>query len=263
MFDYARYKNFYENTFPTPDTPAYHGKEVADPNVLEELRNFVKQFDFYEKKILDVGSGAGIYQDVAQNYVGLDVTEGLRRFYHKPYFVIDDENNYPFQTSEFDAVITRATLEHIPKIDKTLLEMVRVLKPGGVMLIHAAWQVRPWAAGGYEIKPWKDLGFKGKLIKASIPLRDNILFRLCAILPQRLWRTIKFLFTSRVNYTLEYKKLDANYEIFLVPDSDACNSVDPHAVILWFFAHGCKILNYPSLFRAFFVRSGSLLVRKL
>ena len=45
-------------------------------------------------------------------------------------------------------------------------------------------------------------------------------------------------------------------------DSDACNCIDPHAAIIYFYASGCEVVKYSNIFKAFFVRLGSLLIKK-
>jgi SAM-dependent methyltransferase len=43
--------------------------------------------------------------------------------------------NLPFPDREFDAIICREVLEHIPDYARTLAELQRILKPGGILLI--------------------------------------------------------------------------------------------------------------------------------
>jgi len=253
-----RYRVFYDRV----DRDEVYSKGPARGDAFwDELEDFIRTFDLADKKLLEIGSGTGTLQDIVEDYVGVDVGESLKKFYHKPFFVIADEK-YPFPGSTFDAIITRAVFEHIPDINKALHEMLRILKPGGVVLFSPAWQVRPWASSGYAIRPYKDLHWRGKLVKFSIPLRDNILSRLLFIIPQRFWRTLRFVFHPGAFCYLHYKKLVPNYEIMWDADADACNHIDPHAAILYFLAHHCSVIGYPNLLKAFFVRSGSLIVRK-
>ncbi len=48
-------------------------------------------------------------------------------------FQVTDSTDLPFQDAEFDAVFSSAMLEHVPEREKALDEMLRVLKPGGVI----------------------------------------------------------------------------------------------------------------------------------
>lgn len=254
------HKNFYQNIF--WKLPDIKSRDIREDPFGIELVNFLKRYDMSEEKFLEIGSGMGELQDVVADYTGIDVNSDLKRFYKKPFFLVGDGNSYPFPDETFGGIFTRAVFEHVPDIDMGLRETLRVLKPGGMILFNAAWQVRPWAANGYGVRPYSDLDLRGKLIKASIPLRDNIFFRLLFVIPGCMIRTGKFIFSKRFGEKLDNKKIKANYEKFWTPDSDACNHIDPHAMILWFMANGCRVLNYPNLGKAFFVKSGSLIVKK-
>ena len=253
-------REFYEREYhPKVTDPASRPEEHA---FYPELKKFIGDFGLRDKKVLDVGSAAGQFQDTVPDYTGLDIAEGLKRFYHKPFFAIAEGSKYPFEDDVFDAIFSVSVFEHIPDIDNALRESLRVLKPGGVFLFKPAWQVRPWAAGGYVVRPYGDLGLLGKLVKFSLLWRKSVIFRSLFVFPRRFWRSIRFILSGGKMERLDFKKLKANYEKFWDPDSDACNSIDPHAAILWFRAHGCEVIGYPNLLKSFFVRTGHLIVRK-
>ena len=48
-------------------------------------------------------------------------------------FHVGDATNLPFEDDSFDAANTHAVLMHAPDTEKTLSEVMRVLKPGGVL----------------------------------------------------------------------------------------------------------------------------------
>ena len=261
--DIKKYKKFYETKF--------HGKlsfspgrqkDIEEESFYKELKKFIKDFNLGDKKILEIGSGNGKFQDFVKDYVGIDIAATLKSLYHKPFFIIEPYNQYPFENGVFDAIFTYTVFEHIPDIDNAINEMLRVLKPGGLILFAPAWQVRPWASGGYAVKKYSELDLKGKLIKLSIIWRNNLLFRLFYTAPKRLYWTLKFLLNKKSAVNLIHKKLRPNYDEFLVADSDACNHIDPYAAVLLFMARDCRVLNYKSLFSAFFIRTGPLIVQK-
>jgi hypothetical protein len=142
-----------------------------------------------------------------------------------------------------------------------MLEIERLLKQGGVVLFMPAWQCRSWAADGYQVRPWSDFGWKGKLIKASIPVRDSVAYRAAFLLPQRLCRFLFFVCGKRFD-EIRYKRIKANYVNYWTTDSDACNSIDPYDAILWFLSHGFECLSHPGHVRALAVRTGALVFRK-
>lgn len=140
------------------------------------------------------------------------------------------------------------------------MEIKRLLKSNGVVLFVPAWQCRPWAAEGYAVRPYSDFGLKGKLIKASIPIRDSIMWRSVFILPKRLYY-LKFAFGYKY-IDIRHKKLKPNYGVFWTPDSDACNHIDPHDAILWVASHGFECLSHPMHLSGFLVCSDALVFRK-
>ncbi len=256
-----KYEDFYRSEYHRKVTNP--GARPGEHNFFPELKKFISDFNLQDKKILEIGSAGGQFQDIVRDYTGLDITEDLRKFYHKPFFVDKAGERYPFEDGTFDAIFSISVFEHIPDIDNALKESLRVLKENGIFLFKPAWQVRPWAAENYSVRPYRDFGPWGKIVKFSILWRDAVFFRLFFIVPKRIWRTAKFFLNKKSMERLDYKKLKANYEKFWDADSDACNSIDPHAAILWFMAHGCEIVNYPSIFKYFFVRTGPLIVKKL
>ena len=48
-------------------------------------------------------------------------------------FHVGDATDLPFEDDSFDAANTHAVLMHVPDTEKTLSEVMRVLKPGGVL----------------------------------------------------------------------------------------------------------------------------------
>ena len=256
-----KYNDFYdsqdrENIYSSGTSTEMHGFT----DVLEGIKTTL-QVD--HPKVLEIGAGNGRFQNIFDNYTGIDITENTRKFFHKNYIVIKDKERYPFKNEEFDLIFTNAVFEHIPDIDTALKEMIRVTKYGGVIVFNPAWQCRPWAANGYQVRPYSDFNFSGKLYKLIIPIRENIYFRLSYIMPKRFYYLAIFLINpSKFYKKLFYKKIEANYEKFWQSDSDACNSIDPFLVILYFKSNGLKIENYPSLLKQFLVRTNELILRK-
>ena len=210
-------------------------KRAAEAADIEGMvRNFVVSHHLTDKRVLDVGSGRGYLQDVVQDYTGLDISSTAARFYHKR-FVLGSATAMPFRDSEFDAIWTIWVLEHIPNPEAALSEMRRVLKPGGMLLLAPAWNCDAWAADGYAVRPYSDFGIAGKLIKASVPIRDSRAFRTASLLSIRALRMISF----RVHHgptRLHYRRLAPNYKDYWAPDSDAVNSIDSMELLRGFRA---------------------------
>lgn len=225
------------------------------------LSAFIDKWNLDKKKCLEIGSSKGLFQDMVADYTGVDIAAGLSIYYRKPFLPVQGAT-LPFADASFDAVFSYATHEHIPDIETALGEIVRVLRPGGTCLFAPAWHTRPWFADGYQVRPFSDFCFCQKLIKASIPFRDNFLCRYSFVILRRLAHLGGYLFSSGRPTGLKYRKLKANYHVFWQSDSDACNSLDPFDVILWFRSRGFLCHGYTSLAKCLFVRTYALELQK-
>lgn len=135
------------------------------------LRN--RRFDLRgAKHILDVGSGAGQivkhllkYADADATITGIDLSpEMLRRARtrlksDRPRLLSADLTRLPFADNSFDCVTCGFVLEHLPEARPGLMEMARVLKPGGRMLLlttedsfGGAWTSRIFLCRTYNRK---------------------------------------------------------------------------------------------------------------
>jgi SAM-dependent methyltransferase len=205
----------------------------------EQVRAFVDRFKLGDRPVLEIGSGRGYLQDIAQNYTGLDISPSVARFYHKK-FVLGSATAMPFSDDSFDGVWSIWVFEHVPNPEQAFREARRVTRDKGVLFLFPAWNCTPWAAEGYEVRPYSDFNVLGKVIKASVPLRSSAPFVTLSLLPIRIVRN----FMSHFGPTkLRYRRLAPNYEKYWVPDSDAVNSIDSHEAMLWFLSRGDECLN--------------------
>lgn len=164
-------------------------------------------------RVLDVGCGSRPYEALfhASEYVGLEIDSpearargGADRYY--------DGTTLPFPDASFDSVICNEVLEHVFAPDRFLAELLRVLKPRGILFLTVpfAWdeheQPRDYARyssfglqdlltrNGFEIgRQWKtvtDIRAAIQLLNAYIykvtVTRNpyvNLLLTLCLIAP--------------------------------------------------------------------------------
>jgi SAM-dependent methyltransferase len=207
--------------------------------VEEKVSAFVKRFNLGDRPVLEIGSGRGYLQDVAENYTGLDISPAVARFYHKK-FILGSATAMPFPDDSFDGVWSIWVFEHVPNPEQGFYEMRRVTRDNGVLFLFPAWNSTSWAAEGYEVRPYSDFDLIGKLIQASIPMRSSALFGVMSLVPNRIVRNL----VSRFGPTrLRYRRLTPNYEKYWVVDSDAVNSIDSHEGMLWFVSRGDECLN--------------------
>jgi SAM-dependent methyltransferase len=224
------------------------------------LRSFIERWQLQGSRCLEIGCGRGAFQDVVADYTGVDLAESVRPFLHKPLYQAS-ATALPFDDGTFDAIWSYAVLEHVPDPETALSEMRRVLRGDGLLLLAPAWQCRPWAADGYPVRPYADFGWKGKLIKLSIPVRDSVWYRSLRIFPLRLLHLLEYLLRQHPT-RFRYGRLKANFEKFWMSDSDAINAMDPFEAYLWFASRGDTCLNYPSAKSALLLRTGELVFRK-
>jgi SAM-dependent methyltransferase len=247
-------KEFYDREY---SGDVYAPFENPDDHPLHDaLCSFIQNHSLGTKKVIEIGCGPGLFQDLVDDYVGVDYSSTVGEKLRKP-FVQASATDLPFEDNSFDALWTLWVLEHVPEPEKAFAEFRRVLKPGGVMFFAPAWFCRPWAADGYPVRPYSHFGLKGKLIKASIPVRDSLAWRLAFVLPRRMVRACQRMVSSSPT-RFKYKKLNPNYKKFWMSDSDAVNSMDPYESIQWFVSRGDECLSHPQGLRRFLVRGGAI-----
>jgi SAM-dependent methyltransferase len=214
-------------------------------NVEGRVRAFVERYQLQDKRVLDIGSGRGYLQDIVANYTGLDLSSKVAPYYHKP-FVVGSATELPFPDDSFDAAWTVWVVEHIPEPEKAYREMRRVIKPGGMLFLMVAWNCTPWAAGGFEVRPYADFNAAGKLVKATVPLRRVAEYW---SLPPIRWVRWGQYAASSGSRDLRFRALQANYDVYWQPDSDAAVSVDRFESLLWFTSRGDSCLNCAATLR--------------
>jgi SAM-dependent methyltransferase len=247
------YKSIYE------DSIYANFVQATDHFATGQLQEFVQHYSLVKSKALEVGSGRGAFQDLVEDYTGLDISPSVERCYQKPFFVGSAES-LPFDDNSFDVVWSITVLEHIPNPEKALTEMRRVLRPGGLLYLHPAWHCRPWICEGIPVRQYSDLSLRQKWVKLTLPIRDSLLLRAARALPLRLWHLLTYPL-SKQPLKLRYKPLKADYETFWMVDSDACCALDPLDVIQWFQSRGDTVLSHPTRASALLSRSEAVVVR--
>jgi ubiquinone/menaquinone biosynthesis C-methylase UbiE len=215
-------------------------------NIAVGVEQFVRSFRLERAKVLDVGSGTGYLQDVVDDYTGFDIAKTVAYHYHKP-FVAGTATAMPFEDDMFDVAWSIWVLEHIPNPEAALREIRRVVKSGGYLYLQPAWDCKPWAAQGYEARPYSDFSLSGKIVKASIPLRQGYSFWFFSTVPVRLIRSL-----ATAPTRLHYRRLSPNYAEYWQADSDAVNTLDSAEMAQWFESRGDSCLNcLPTRWRIF------------
>ncbi|MFN8098186.1 MAG: class I SAM-dependent methyltransferase [Dermatophilaceae bacterium] len=132
-----------------PDPDRFYGHLAADS--LATLADYV---DVRGRLVLDVGAGpaqfAAAFRAAGARYVPLD---------HDPTVssvadggIVGSALALPVADRSVDVVFSSNLLEHVPDVEAVADEMVRVLKPGGVLYLSYTNWLSPW--GGHEASPW-------------------------------------------------------------------------------------------------------------
>lgn len=101
---------------------------------------YLSSVDF-KGSVLDVGCGDGLFAkilfdstegriDTGIDFNPVELRKACKTGIYKNLLVCD-ASNMPFQDSCYDMVFSNSVLEHIPDLEGTLLELGRILKPGG------------------------------------------------------------------------------------------------------------------------------------
>ena len=233
-------KTFYDNEY-TDDIYA-NIKKAEDHSHFVMVQKFIDKNDLKNKKCLEIGCGRGAFQNMVEDYTGFDISSIVKK-YHRKNFFSGSAEKLPFKDNSFNALWTINVLEHIIDPEKALMEMRRVLKPGGMLYLAAAWHCRSWAADGYPVRPYKDFNIKGKTIKFSIIFRNAKIYLALKYIIKRLFIMLRFNLFDRKKILFRHKKIKANFDHFWMSDSDAVNNMDQLHTIYWFVSRKDNCLN--------------------
>jgi SAM-dependent methyltransferase len=119
-------------------------------------------------RMLENGCGVGMYLQHLTPYVGsiigleYDLDRAREAHIHSPHVINGACEELPFITSSFDVILSHEVLEHVKDDRRTIEEMVRVLVPGGVMLIFVPNLGYPYETHG--------IYWRGRYHFGNIPL---------------------------------------------------------------------------------------------
>lgn len=101
---------------------------------------FYQDYDL-PQPVLDMGCGDGFFAALTFDHqldIGIDPWTGPLRHASKTsayrHVIQGFADNMPFEDCYFNSVISNSVLEHIVDLDASLLEIGRVMKPGGIFL---------------------------------------------------------------------------------------------------------------------------------
>ncbi len=149
--DRERLKQFYKTSRDYKKLLDAHSRDYLQPYV-DTVNKYVKP----NSRILDIGCGNGLSAYMLSErghwVIGSDIS---------PFFLADaahlqnnnlryqacDALDLPFVDGSFDAVCSNELIEHVPDAARAILEMMRVLRKGGTLVIMGPNLCSPfWAA---------------------------------------------------------------------------------------------------------------------
>lgn len=112
------------------------------------------------RTVLDVGAGqeqfGREFANQGARYVAVDIQPDSLRLAPSRAAVVGRGEQLPFADGSVDVVMSNNVMEHVVSPGVLGDEMLRVLKPGGLLFIsYTVWH-SPW--GGHETSPWHLLG---------------------------------------------------------------------------------------------------------
>lgn len=233
---------------------------------LEDAVVFVREWlkrvpeDLHDLPVIELGCGLGAMRAVSPRHVGLDLSlraiascEGLRA-------AACDMEAAPIRHDSAALVFSWAAMEHVPRPERVLDEITRILAPGGMAVLNPAWHCRPWAAEGLEFRPYSELAIGQKIRKSLIPVRNSLALRAPFEALRRL--RVERRLSSGQPLPLEYTRLNPNLETYVGTDCDAFTSLDPHAVTAWFLSRGWVSLSHETRKSRLLARHEPVVVQK-
>jgi dolichol-phosphate mannosyltransferase len=115
----------------------------------------IQRFAADEGLVLDIGCGSSRIVQTLPRAVGTDLAIRKLRWLRAPGrpLLAADMNRLPFRDRCFDAVVSSEVIEHIPRSDVRIEELVRVIRPGGALILGTPdygkrlWRTLEWTYG--------------------------------------------------------------------------------------------------------------------
>ena len=104
--------------------------------VRREIYSFLESnSNFLSGKLLDFGCGSKPYEKLfknSNNYVGVEISGNKENLKSDIYY---NGIALPFADNTFDSVLCTEVFEHVEQLEDVIIELYRVLKPGGRMIV--------------------------------------------------------------------------------------------------------------------------------
>lgn len=224
-------KNFYNHS------DRYYEVLKNEPkSYYQEFIDFVK-FYLPEKdiKIIDLGCGTGQSSDyLAQagyRVTGFDYSQRFidyaKNNFSKAEYIQGDAEKMQIADGSYDALVTFNTVEHLTNLESCLREMIRVVKPGGKLIIQGPNLLSPKL-------PFGALKFGGQTFEG----KKNI-FALFIMAANNYCRLVGKSIFKRGIVKARIPNYDYNFS-----DNDATSYINPLDLRIMLERSGCEIVAY-------------------
>ena len=147
-------------------------------NILQDSRGYfkyasslmieekLKDHSLENKVVLDVGCGLGEqllwFRKKGCKVNGIDLSHEVARVAHKKSIAVitADARALPFQDKSFDIVYSLGVLEHFYNIEKALEEQLRIIQPGGTIIVAVPYIWSPFALAITSFEVIRGVAFK-------------------------------------------------------------------------------------------------------
>ncbi|MGD9889297.1 MAG: class I SAM-dependent methyltransferase [Halothiobacillaceae bacterium] len=122
--------------------------------------------------LLDIGCGEKPlmpFLDDAVEYIGLDYPPTVAKGYSGKADVFGDGQCLPFKDASFDSISILDVMEHLPNPEAAFREMVRVLKPGGILVSQTPF-LYPLHDLPHDFQRWTGEGLRQFTARHSVDL---------------------------------------------------------------------------------------------
>lgn len=148
---------------------------VHDGSTIEHLHRYSIAMALVKDKIvLDIASGEGygthLLSKNAKTIYGVDIDKEAiihsKTKYNKEnlFYLLGQADKIPLETSCIDVVVSFETIEHLENHEGMFLELKRVLKPNGILMISSP-ERGIWPDNHYHVKELSNNEFKALLSK--------------------------------------------------------------------------------------------------
>jgi SAM-dependent methyltransferase len=221
----------------------YHVEKIREEE-FDQYARFVARFAPAKAKLLEFGAGSWRLPLTLHKHgfevVGCDIfsAEDLARYSaHLPETGVKlaayDGNSLPFEDESFDVVSSRNVFEHIVDVERSLLELHRVLKPGGLFIISGP----NWSGPNNPARACIQLFLKGKKRYWQFESRLDALLGI----PRTLGWYLEAQLSPQPTFLLIYPRMRDGRIAFESSDDDAVHLCQPVSFKRWFSQHNYTV----------------------